>query len=377
MISSAPLTRRTTKGPLDLLEAGPNQDPLSPTTTMSPISPLPPTEAINAKLSPPKDFSYLLRPEIYHPLTQLDTPAPFRTSDRQPPSNTPIETLLASGHFRAAAIASAQTLLSNIDPTDHNLILSLMYTRLACLTLINATALAAQEVKSLEDLNAPYYRDDVSGVHLVPWELRVLAVRLQGMGFSDPRRGVVGYYELGKEARMEVAKARRRGTEGEAERDLWEARLRDLGLRVASALVEMEDLDGAARHLNTLAPRDKSGELNMMKALLWLRMGDLSAARHCIADDDDDESKAVILALSDLAEGMYDEAVERWRSLCQQDASNAMYAQNLAVCLLYTGRMGEVSLRPFCNITAKLTYEGATSSHITCGEWQFVPRTDF
>lgn len=346
MMFAAPLTRRTTKGPLDLLETGPISDLLSPTNTISPISPLPPTESIAANLSPPKDFSYLLRPEIYHPLAQLDTPAPFRTSDKQPPSNTPIETLVASGHFRAAAIASAQTLISNIDPSDYVLIFSLMYTRLACLTVINATALAAQEVKSLEDLNAAYYRDDLSGMHLVPWGLRVLAVRLQGMGFSDPRRGVVGYYELGREARMEITKSKGRGAEGEAEMGLWELRLKDLGLRVAGALIEMEDLDGAARHLNTLTLTERGGELDMMRALLWLRAGDIAAARRCMADNDDNESHAVILALSDLAEGKYDEAVGRWRALCQRDAGNAMFAQNLAVCLLYTGRMDEVSYPP-------------------------------
>ncbi len=98
-----------------------------------------------------------------------------------------------------------------------------VYTRLACLTLIDATPLAAQEVKALEDLNSAFYLDDITGAHLVPWELRVLNVRLQAMGFGDPRRAVMSYYDLAREARSQIAAAAAR--HDNSARELWKDRL--------------------------------------------------------------------------------------------------------------------------------------------------------
>jgi len=207
-----------------------------------------------------KDFSFLLRPEIYHPLTHLDVPPPFRTTNSQISSETPLQELVDKGHFRSAAIKAAQLLITpgSVRGNEHERIFELVYIRLSCLTLCNQTALAAQEVKALEDLNIPYYRDDNDGTHLVPWELRVLAIRLQGMGFNDARRGVMGYYDLAREARLILTALKKSTVEGEtdhaAEIALWESRLLELGIRVASALVEMEDFEGATRFLPTLKP---------------------------------------------------------------------------------------------------------------------------
>lgn len=197
--------------------------------------------------------------------------------------------------------------------------------------------MAAQEVKALEDLNSSTYRDDLSGRHLVPWELRVLAVRLQGIGFSDPRKGVMGYYDLAREARIEMSKLS--AEEGSEEKEKLERKLGDLGIRVASALVEMEDLDGAAHHLSTLGS-SSDPQLEFTKALLWLRVGDLDAAQRCVSGDVDND--AVISALSRMADGEYSDAVAQWTRLCERDSGNEMFAQNLAVCLLYSGRMQEV-----------------------------------
>lgn len=288
-----------------------------------------------------------MRPEIFHPLTQLETPNAFRQSPAQPSAEVSLAALLETGHFRAAAILAAQHLTTIAAPSDHVTIFSLFYTRLASLTLCNATALAAQEVKALEDLNSSTYQDNITGSHLVPWELRVLAVRLQGMGFNDPRRGIMGYYDLAREARTEIFKIKQTAIqnpdsqrEDSTEMALWESRLADLGIRVANALVEMEDLEGAAHHLSTLKD-SVNKRLAMTRAILLLRLGNLSAARACVGLKPD--SEAVILALGHMAEGKYVEAVAAWRQLTERDSGNEMYAQNLAVCLLYSGHMNEVS----------------------------------
>lgn len=172
----------------------------------------------------------------------------------------------------------------------------------------------------------------------------MLAVRLQGVGFNDPRKIIMGYYDLARQARVEIAKLNgKKILYDESERILWETRLSDLGLRVASALVEMEDLEGATDHLKKLSSSHSSSQrmnLNLQRAILWLRIGDVEAARACLPGDP--EADGVVAALSDVAEGSYEDAVNAWQGLCERDPGNGMYRQNLAVCLLYAGRMDEV-----------------------------------
>lgn len=297
-------------------------------------------------LAPPKDFSYLLKPEIYQPLNNLSVPPPFRNSPKQPAPDTPIPDLLAQGHFRAAAIAAVQALTGTSAsgapapaPTDHARIFDLLYTRLSCLTLIDATQVAAQEVRALEDVNSAFYTDEVAGAHLVPWDLRVLVVRLQALCFGDPRRAVMSYYDLAREARGRVAAAAA-AAHDHAAGEAWKDRLVDLGLKVAGALVEMEDLAGAANHLATLRDRG-DGKLAMAKALLWLHLGDTDAARQCVKEGE--AGDRVVSALCDMADGDYELALAKWRELQGDVDGDEMIVVNLAVCLLYTGKMQEVS----------------------------------
>lgn len=117
--------------------------------------------ARGSTLAPTKDFGYLLRPEIYHPLTLLDVPPPFRVSSLQPDPSTPLNTLIENGHFRSAAIKAAQLLTSSsppIAPSDHEKIFNLVYSRLSCLTLCNQTKLVSllwpHKSKSIQALRA-------------------------------------------------------------------------------------------------------------------------------------------------------------------------------------------------------------------------------
>ena len=263
----------------------------------------------------------------------------------------PLHQLLERGHFRAAAIAAVQELTGSgagggVDPQDADRIFSLLYTRLACLTLIDSTPLAAQEVKALEDLNSPRtYIDETTGEHLVPWELRVLNVRLQALGFGDPRRAVMSYHDLAREARDHIRKASTR--HDNSARELWKARLHDLGIKVAGALIEMEDLSGAAHHLSTL--RDHGdGKLALSKALLWLHLGNAeqarSCARHCSNDTADTEK--IILALCDMADADHQAALEKWQGLGDSLEGDEMVGVNMAVCLLYLGKIHEVNYGP-------------------------------
>ncbi|KAI9870318.1 MAG: hypothetical protein M1830_004381 [Pleopsidium flavum] len=155
----------------------------------------------------------------------------------------------------------------------------------------------------------------------------------------------MGYYELAREARMQV----RRGT-GEDKR-MWKVRLEDLGIRVGNALVEMGDLKGAARHLQTLRGHESGTEedrsMHSRLALLYLRLGDVAAAKEHAEQSHENlagtTTSSILPPLLSMAEGQYDAAVTEWtelRTTCSEQ-DNAMITQNLAVCLLYTGRLNE------------------------------------
>jgi tetratricopeptide (TPR) repeat protein len=317
-----------------------------------------------------KDLSFLLRHNVFHTLSHLDIPPPLRTeflilNPGEPLSTSlgTLERLLAEGRFLVAAHFSASILTSSlISPTDTKIIFSLFYTRLACLELSGNTVLAAQESKALEDLSSAFYYIDpklessAAGDdkdpeletahaqdprHIVPWPLRVLAVRLQSIGFGDPRRSIGGLYEIGLEARREIM----RTGASEAERELWRQRLADLGIRSVNALVEMGDLDAARRALDSLRVSGPETDVTKLrKALLLLRIGDLDAASQVFGDVTETKEAALLQPLVSMSDGRYSDAVAEWRILAEDGArtDGALVAQNLAVCLLYIGQLDEV-----------------------------------
>ncbi|KAJ5891970.1 uncharacterized protein N7473_008198 [Penicillium subrubescens] len=312
-----------------------------------------------------KDLSFLLRHNIFHPLSHVDIPSPLRSDfivlnpgEPLSPSLGLLEKLLSEGRFLVAAHFTSSILTSSlISPTDTRLIFSLFYTRLACLELSGNTVLAAQESKALEDLNSTFYYIDPTfdGAetdkqhekplahfprHIVPWPLRVLAVRLQSIGFGDSRRSIGGLYEIGLEARREIMK---KGS-SENERKIWRERLADLGIRSVNALVEMGDLDAAKRSLEALQAADEDTEaMKLRKALLFLRIGDLDAAERVFGDSRESKEAALLQPLLSMSEGRYQDAVTEWRALHEntQRTDGALVGQNLAVCLLYSGKVDE------------------------------------
>ncbi|KAE8146536.1 hypothetical protein BDV25DRAFT_48947 [Aspergillus avenaceus] len=370
-ISRSLRPRSSTKGPLD----APN-DPLDTDATLEirstadfsnytgasfvELDPLAPDD-LPQTLG--KDLSFLLRYDVYHSLSQVDIPHALRaefvglTSEESLTSClSTLEKLLAEGHFLLAAYLSSAILTSSlIQPTEIKIIFALFYTRLACLELSGNALLASQESKALEDLSSTfYYTEQTSETtdteneqkhpsqtrHIVPWPLRVLAVRLQSIGFGDSRRGISGLYELGLDARTEIM----RSDLSPSERDIWRERLTDLGIRTVNALVEMGDLSAARRSLQSLQTSGSTNKTNKMrKALLLFLIGDTDAVKQLSTESDGTDNDAFKPLLS-MAEGRYDDAVTEWRALLEDPSKvsdAAMINQNLAVCLLYTGRLNE------------------------------------
>ncbi|KKA27177.1 hypothetical protein TD95_004311 [Thielaviopsis punctulata] len=295
----------------------------------------------------PRDFSFILRPDIYHSLNAVAIPAPFKNSSKQPRPDLSVAELFSTGHFRAAATAAAAELTSGtLDATNHRRIFDLLYTRLASLLLIDAAPIAAQEVKALEDLaTGPVYVDEATGDHVVPWDLRVLAVKLQALGFGDLRRAVMSYYDLAREARANVAMAR-----NDQDKHLWALRLRELGVRVAWTLVDLDDMPAAIAHLQTLPATAGDARATLAEALLWLHLGDAEAARASVSslqgDGGERSEGGMVQALADMADGDFESALTKFTALAAlnpDDKPSEIVQVNRAVCLLYTGHMDEAS----------------------------------
>ncbi|KAL9612644.1 MAG: hypothetical protein Q9167_002771 [Letrouitia subvulpina] len=412
IIGIATLARRSTKGPLDF------DDPLAsqtsptpaPTTAEAANVPIPSTPQISSSgpLSselpliplqaqtpsvPPKDLSFLLQPGNFHPLNQHDIPPPFRSI---PTPSASLETLLSQGHYGAAAVLAAN-LLTTSRSLPQDKIFSLLYTRLACLTLANQTTLAAQESLVLGDTDSTFYHTFPPSIpsapsipsqkdqkiqtfdeNVVPWELRVLCVRLQNKGYKDPKRGISGYYDLAKSARHAVKRAIAVNNVEDIER--WSSRLKDLGFCVGNALIENGDLECAIQHFNSLyafaVDEAEKKALGSRLATLKIRLGDWDGAKNIIDEmvggsergksDEKGDSAAreknhqaeILNALVTTASGDYSFAVTQWRALLEGSSGGGDYdgnlqeaktsyailaQQNLAVCLLYTGQIDEAS----------------------------------
>ncbi|RMY75366.1 hypothetical protein D0863_02667 [Hortaea werneckii] len=342
---STPLMRRSTKGPLDAVD-----DPLGEPASKSPVDPesasasartpsgkgpvSPPPAGLPHRLKTGIDLRFLQDPNLYHPLPTSDVATAFWDSTQQPPPGTALAGLLKGGHFRRAADGAVNE-LRRCSSDDTTQILKLLYTRFACLVLVSRPDIAAQEALPLLDFLARNAGGANDVTTVVPWELRLLLVRLQSVGAQDGgRRGIMGLYTLAAEARVHAKES----DQDENLLQLWRQRLDDLGLRVADALVEMGELETANRHLDTLSPPHTVDDITYRKALLKARVGDVDGAQACINNLSDTKQQKKLHALLKMADGEVAQAADSWQSQHESDAS-ALDANNWAVSMLYTGRI--------------------------------------
>ncbi|KEF54573.1 uncharacterized protein A1O9_09015 [Exophiala aquamarina CBS 119918] len=395
--SRAALPRRTTRGPLDAIE-----DPLSisgsPSLTpsasiqatlpkrsqdeasqhlsnASPTGPLhtlpnqsapsskPQQEIVEEPVTEERDLSFLLDASIYHPLSQLEVPGPFRKPFLPPPtSETPIarsldqlDNLLSQCEFLRAAHFAGMILTSGtVRPTDTRTVFRLLAIRYSCLELTGNLLFAAQEAKALEDLSSAFYYDDLNPQggadndndpirkvprHIMPFSLRLQSLRLQSIGFSDSRRGVSTLYDTASECRENITSP---ATTLE-QRKLWAARLQEVAIRVVNALVEIGDLDCAIRTLKTMKPTkpEDAPTWEARMILLLVKMGDVAKAGQIIKASNLQHTDRVALeALLAIAQGQYQDAEALLKPGPNIETSlQALVKQNLAVAYLYNGEV--------------------------------------
>ena len=266
-----------------------------------------------------------------------------------------IESYLSQCHFLGAAHLAGLLLSSALIPsTDTQTIFRLLSIRYACLELSGNVLLAAQEAKALEDIGSAFYyaglpesdQQDAEIVgeqsmpkHIMPFSLRLQALRLQSIGFSDARRGVSALYDLGTECREHISEPSVSLEDGL----LWTSRLEEVGIRVTNALIEMGDLDCAKRTLDGMkSSNSKNSAFAVRHIMLCLKMGLLGEATRTISALHTEDSVLPILrSLVAIAEDDLEEAtklLEGFSSYPDDDAY-ALAKQNLAVALLYKGEI--------------------------------------
>ncbi|KAK0337037.1 hypothetical protein LTR91_008879 [Friedmanniomyces endolithicus] len=325
-----PLVEAATN-PLVAAQVEPASPPISAAN-----EPRPARTARLASVERPKsnvDLRFLQNPRIYHSLPTEDAALPLLGSEQQPPPDTPFPDLLRGSHFGRAAETAARDLL-RCSPSDAEPIFRLLYTRLACLVLVSRPDLAAQEAAPLTDLLARNPPSATEIVALIPWELRLLLVPLQSLSAEDGgRRSVMALYVLAGEARAHLKQALT--DEDVSGHDLWSERLRDLGLRVADALVEMGELETAERHLDSLTGLDLD-DVTYQKAMLRIQVGDISGAEHYLDKLESGNKKATLEILLKIADGQ--EATSSWQDL-KRHPDDGIMANNLAVSSLYAGNI--------------------------------------
>ncbi|EXJ91689.1 hypothetical protein A1O3_00239 [Capronia epimyces CBS 606.96] len=387
--SRAGLPRRPTKGPLDAID-----DPLDTSETTAPShsslqSSLLPQSPTNQVVKPrqqaalqierlpleqaqpgeepvgaERDLSFLLDASIYHSLSQLEVPGPFRKPFLPPPTREAqltgsleqLDVLLSQCDFlRGAQLAGSILTSGTVQPTDAKTIFRLLAVRYSCLELSGNLLLAAQEAKALEDLSSTFYYDDSNPEqgegedvekprkiphHVMPFALRLQALRLQSIGFSDPRRGVTTLYDTASECREHLSAS----ATSSRERLLWTERLQEVSIRVVNALIEMGDLECAIRTLATVKPRDAEhmAVWTARMVLLRIKAGDVGNAHELIKSATLNSPERLALeSLLAVAEGRYDVASQKL-SECESEADLALTAlvkQNLAVAYLYKGEV--------------------------------------
>lgn len=306
------------------------------------------------------DLQFLLDRRLYHPLPTNEIAPGFADSKHQPPLGSSLESLIQAGHFRRAAETALVELLTS-NAGDAARIFKILYTRLACLVVISRPDLAADEAVPLTEFlnrNTPDAKDILP---IVPWELRLLLVRLQSIAAPEDdggRRAIMSLYALASEVRSHISHAKTENASPETIRT-WSDRLIDLSLRVADTLVENDDLATASRHLTTLSQSASTSnlpqreDLTSRQTLLALRTGNLALAHSLISTlPPSSSTQKTLTAHLQTTQGDFASAVESWRALAAAEdennennnnntTNNVLPLQNLAVNLLYTNRISE------------------------------------
>jgi len=171
---------------------------------------------------------------------------------------------------------------------------------------------------------------------------------------------------------------------------VWRRRLLGLGVRVASALVEMGDLDGAERHIKGLMEeRDELDDnivIRLREAVLYTQLGQLDKAKTSYQGNNSEGSSevvdSVIEGLRLMAVDEYEGAAVLWNKLYEESEEGAqkdMFLINMAVSLLYLRRLPEIqpsTLKLSSMMDKQLPYKSLTFNLVAMYDLFYLPEEE-
>lgn len=295
----------------------------------------------------------LIRPAMFlpipntDPLTTLlnkyvprvdDRPVRDLTGDR---ATSDFNTLVIGNNWRALAKMARDRIVSS-GGEDMSLILGLWYLRLASLSrlrLFNQTAAECANLFTVLNSIEPQASRDFLFEKILPFELQVMEARLrywagEHMSYLDV------LVELLNKSRQ---KARAETDPGLT--DMWKERAARVSLIIASQLVEMKDLAGAAKLIEPLVHASNTdGNLRSAVGRIYLQAGNMAAAaKHFSAVEEDPDADSTLkdmnTALLASAQGEWEKADILLQRLILDDPMNFTAVNNRAVALLGRGQL--------------------------------------
>lgn len=246
--------------------------------------------------------------------------------------------------------------------------LQVWFCRIALLFKLQMFSTAEVELEAFGSFNQPdlyyeFYPDTYPGRKgsMVPFSMRILQAELpQYMG--RPRDALDNLYALQRTCFQVqenlLQNLTEDGSQGEmtpeykmAAIELWVAREVRVLYSIGNCFLGMKDYSLAVAVFESIMARDPSSTFSMLSGIgrIYLQLGDLDAAQSYFkqveskASGDPKSLSSVVMnkGLLALSAGLFDEAHRHFIASTKLDPQNSVAVNNVAVCLLFLGKLKE------------------------------------
>ncbi|KAI9199536.1 uncharacterized protein BJ171DRAFT_517865 [Polychytrium aggregatum] len=291
----------------------------------------------------------------------------------------PFAALIRANSWRAVAQLARQRLVQT-HPLHVDDVMALWFARLVALTKLSLFELASAELDKLGDLNSPSlqfekYPEFFPGRlgPMVHFDILVLQARLSALK-GNHSEALAKYYQLICRLRRQSVPESSEAPSGQdpsAARVVALAREGRLHLLITNSLLALKDYTLAVANLKSILSVHNTAELKSALGRIYLLYGNVPLARATFEQVDQDiaavasdtgatqEPGSVDLAavrlmnwgLCQMAQSQIQDAIATFTSLITLDPTNATAVNNLAICQLYGGNVGQaVSFLESCAV---------------------------
>ncbi|TPX71411.1 hypothetical protein SpCBS45565_g01058 [Spizellomyces sp. 'palustris'] len=303
--------------------------------------------------------------EIFPKAFPVDTgPRPARKIlrvDDVASESDPFLALIDANSWRSVAILARQRLIAT-HPTQVKEIMRLWFVRLTALARLKLFEFASSELHKVgaTDLDPPNLRYEKyldvfpnANGSMLSFEIRLFWARIPSFK-GHHQESINRMYKLLYICRRMVQQCKSGSGKSEDEPEsVWRNREGQIQLQIANLLLDLKDHRAASAVLRAVS-QSRASDANLLSALgrVHLQMGNVTTARDVFQRVSDLVSKDVSqsarhdLVLSNraflhMAEGEWESAVNCLTQLLGLNPTSVVCVNNLALCQLYTGNVGQ------------------------------------